>query len=229
MAATLQEVLPVVAQSVQDFEMIVICDRPMTDGALAGYPNLHMLHPNISLGYGPILMSGFQAAQKEYSFILPENCHSAVYALDQMLPLIVTYDAVFGYAVDQSYPWHYRLPIWMFNRLQEFSVQMHVHNLNCAPQLYRTASVKTLSLEAHSSLAYTELLYKLIRQGCLYTEIALPTPTGTFTKHTATNISFDWSVFFELLLYTQKWHDKDFYKQQRNLFDLASEQGKHKR
>jgi glycosyltransferase involved in cell wall biosynthesis len=160
-----------------DYEIIVVDDASTDNsaailtGLLAEMPHLRVVRHEANRGYGGALISGFQAATKDYVFYTDGDGQydpsELVNLAAAMLPGV---DVVNGYKISRQDPW-YRQVIGSF--YQHTTRQMFgfpIRDVDCDFRLLRRYVFDCLQLESSDGAICIELVRKLKDSGFRLTE-----------------------------------------------------------
>lgn len=216
-AATVEQVVRVLAVWVRDFEVIVIDDGSTdhTGSLLASMSRadarVRVVTHERNQGYGATLADGFAAATKELTFFMDSDGQFAIHDLQRFLPLIDTCDAVIGYRQQRRDTWMRKLNVWGWKQVVRLALGVRVRDIDCAFKLLRTSFLQRYPLETRGAMINAELLYKLKRADCSIREVGvrhLPRQGG---RATGANLRVIGRAFRELFLSTRKWRREELY------------------
>jgi len=200
---------------VEDFEIIVINDgsRDNTAGVVKSIatfePRVKLYSHEKNQGYGGALATGFSKATKQYTMYMDADGQFDIRDLNSMLPLLSSYDGVFGYRMNRQDPWIRKLNAWGWNRVVRFVFGLSIKDVDCAFKLFRTEYFQSVKIEARGALLSTEVVYKFIRAGYSYTEVGvkhLPRKAG---KSTGANPAVIFKAFRELAYFAGLWQARE--------------------
>jgi glycosyltransferase involved in cell wall biosynthesis len=165
------------APLVADYEVVVVDDgsRDGTPAILARLqqelaPRLHVVRHAANLGYGAALRDGFEAARGEIVFYTDSDNQFDLRELEDALPFMRDYDALFGFRVDRQDPLLRKLSSAAFNTLASLAFGMSVRDLNCSFKLFRRERIRSLALESDDFFVDTELVARIHRAGWRYVQ-----------------------------------------------------------
>ena len=214
-ATTVHEVIETLSIWMLDFEIIVVDDGSQDDTGvildtmITIYPGLKVIHHPVNQGYGAALVSGFEAASRDFTFFMDSDGQFDIHDLARFLPLIEEYDAVLGYRIDRQDTWMRKVNAWGWKILVGLVFGIHVRDVDCAFKLYPTSFFREYKLETRGAMINTEILYKFTRAGNTYTQLGvrhLPRHGG---RATGAKLSVILRAFRELLVYAFKWHREE--------------------
>jgi len=164
---------------VNDFEILVV-DDGSTDGTAGIVKTITTYESRVKLfchqenqGYGAALSTGFAKATKQYTMYMDSDGQFDIRDLNSMLPLLSSYDGVFGYRVDRQDAWIRKINAWGWNVLVRFVFRLSIKDVDCAFKILRTDYFREVALESRGALLSTEIVYKFIRAGYTYTQAAV--------------------------------------------------------
>ncbi len=210
-AQTVTNAGSVLAQWVQDFEIIVVNDGSVdqTGPVLAALahtePHVKIITHATNRGYGAALVSGFQAATKDLTFFMDADGQFDMHDIRPFFDAIEHYDAVLGYRLDRQDTWVRKLNAWGWHMLVGLLLGVHVRDIDCAFKLYHSDFLQRHQLETRGAMINAEMLYKLKHDGDTFTELPvhhLPRLSG---KATGARLAVILRAFGELFLYACRW------------------------
>ncbi len=214
-ARTVSTILDVLPAWVGDFEVIVVNDgsTDQTEAIVAALAStnarLRLVTHATNQGYGAALVSGFAAATKELTFFMDSDGQFDIYDLRRFFQFIDTYDAVIGYRQDRQDSWVRKLNAWGWRLLVGMVLGVHARDIDCAFKLLHTDFLHQHPLETRGAMINAELLYKLMRSGFTYKELAvhhLPRKAGRATGARPRVIL---RALRELFVYARKWRREE--------------------
>jgi glycosyltransferase involved in cell wall biosynthesis len=210
-ASTIADVLPVLADWTQDFELIVVNDgsADRTGAILASIaqsdPRVRVVTHEVNRGYGAALASGFAASTKDLAFFMDSDGQFDIRDLQKFFPYISGYDAVVGYRENRQDPWMRKLNAWGWKMVVWLVLGVHVRDLDCAFKVYHKDFIHRHRFETQGAMINAEMLYKLQHDGGTIKEIPvrhLPRKGG---RATGANLKVILRAFAELVTYARKW------------------------
>ncbi|WP_376794390.1 glycosyltransferase family 2 protein [Thermogemmatispora sp.] len=135
-------------------------------------PRLIVLHQPAGCAYGQALVRALGLVSKEFVLLTEAQPGLNVDLLKRSFALLSDYDAVLGFRQRQGWQ---RLTALLWRWLLSFTLGLRVRDLYCPFKLYRAEFFRqpTLKLEVQGPLINAEMLYKFVRAGYVYTEIAI--------------------------------------------------------
>jgi putative flippase GtrA len=210
-AQTVSDVLAVLPQWTNNFEIIVVNDGSKDQTAAivmslcAQDMHVRLVSHTINQGYGAALVSGFTAASKELTFFMDSDGQFDIRDLQNFFSFIEEYDAVIGYRINRQDKSIRKLNAWGWKQLVRLMLGVHVRDIDCAFKLLHTDFLHTHPLTTHGAMINAELLYKLKQTGCRYKELGvqhLPRRSG---QATGANPAVIMRALRELFVYASRW------------------------
>lgn len=201
---TIADMLPVLEDWTQDFELIVVNDgsSDQTGAILASIeqsaPRLRVITHEVNRGYGAALASGFAASTKELAFFMDSDGQFDIHDLQKFFPYVDKYDAVIGYRENRQDPWVRKLNAWGWKMVVGLTLGVHVRDLDCAFKVYHADFIRRHTFKTQGAMINAEMLYKLQHDGGMIKEIDvrhLPRKGG---RATGANIKVILRAFIEL-------------------------------
>jgi glycosyltransferase involved in cell wall biosynthesis len=175
------DVFSVLAESVEDYEVIVVNDgsRDATAEVLEELRVRHapylrvVTHPQ-NRGYGGALRSGFAAATKDFVFYTDGDGQYDVRELPLLLNLCgPDTGLVNGYKLERHDPAH---RIWIgaaYNCFARLLFRIRIRDIDCDYRLIRRSLVEKVQLASTSGTICVELVRKLEMTGCPVEEVGV--------------------------------------------------------
>ncbi len=171
----------ILAQYVEDYEVIVVNDGSRDDTALVLValcerygPRLRIVTHADNRGYGGALLSGFAAATKEFVFYTDGDGQYDVGELPKLLAcLAADVGLVNGYKLQRRDPRH---RIWIgiaYNWFARTLFRIRIRDMDCDFRLIRRSLVEQLHLTSTSGTVCVELVRKVELSGCGVAEVGV--------------------------------------------------------
>lgn len=112
-------------------------------------------------GYGEALRSGFNAASKEWIFLMDADGQFDINELDAFVPFSEAYDMIIGYRAYRADPLHRVIFGWGFTLLMNALFGMRFKDIDCAFKLFRRScwlSVQPIASTDHKIFTVEWLL-----------------------------------------------------------------------
>jgi len=170
-----QRLLPLVG----DLEMLLINDGStdatgeLADALATRFPDIHVIHHPVPLGYGAALISGFRTAGKAHILYLDGDGQFDAGDLARCRPLLPGYDLIAGYRLARADPFIRRLSAGLFRFAFRLCYGLPVRDIDCAFKLVRREIVAALPLASSGLLIDAELLIRTKRAGYRIDEIGV--------------------------------------------------------
>jgi glycosyltransferase involved in cell wall biosynthesis len=167
----------VLSRYTDDCEVVVVNDgssdrtAEVLDEMARRESRLRVIHHAVNQGYGGALRTGFQYATKDLVFYTDGDGQYDVEEISRLLPLMTErIDVVNGYKIKRSD--HRRRivlgKIYQFLAWQLFNLP--IRDVDCDFRLMRRNAIQRIHLVSTSGVVCTEMIYKLRRSGCRFTE-----------------------------------------------------------
>ncbi len=164
-----------------DYEVIVVDDgsedgaRQLLKGMKGLFPeHLRLVFHDQNRGYGGALISGFEAATKDWVFYTdgdaqydPAQLKLLVEAMDDDI------DLVQGYKTKRNDPTHRKLIGGTYQHLIRFAFSLKVWDVDCDFRLIRRKTMESFTLTRRSGAICVELMKKLQMAGARFTEVGV--------------------------------------------------------
>ncbi|HLF77782.1 MAG TPA: glycosyltransferase family 2 protein [Dehalococcoidia bacterium] len=161
-----------------DYEIIVIDDASKDNSAAvldvltAEMPRLRVVRHEYNRGYGGALISGFQAATKDYVFYTDGDGQydpsELVNLAAAMLPGV---DVVNGYKISRQDPWYRQVIGSLYQHTTRRMFGFPIRDVDCDFRLFRRYVFDCLQLESSDGAICIELVRKLKDSAFRMTEI----------------------------------------------------------
>lgn len=162
----------------KDYEIIVVSNGS-TDSTvrivreLAKKDKHIMLINDKKLGYGTALRSGFAHSSKELIFYTDADNQFDIEDLDNLFPLLSSYDIVSGYRVKRQDPLMRIFVAWAYNMLIRILFNLKVRDIDASFKLYKKKVFENMILKASTGLIDVEVLIKAKKNGFSIGQIAV--------------------------------------------------------
>jgi len=211
----INKALALLPQFTDDYEVIVVNDGS-SDGTAAVLDELarknsavRVIHHQHNRGYGGALRTGFLSATKDLVFYTDGDGQYDANELAKLIPLMPSLDAdvdvdvVNGYKIKRSDAKRRVVLGAMYKMLARLLFRLPIRDVDCDFRLMRREAIQSIDLVSTSGVVCTEMIYKLYRAGCRFTETPVhhyPRMHGQsqfFTLRRVSKTAFD---FFALWL-----------------------------
>lgn len=179
--AMVDDVLRVLPQLTDDFEIIVVDDGSRDDTAVvtqqlaAQHPELKLVQHEVNKGYGTAVLTGLTHASKELVFFTDADRQFDLSEIEKLLAKIETADLVVGYRAPRRDPFMRRLNgkgwSWLVTLLFGYTAR----DIDCAFKLMRRSVIERLQDEISSGGATfsAEFLVRAKRAGFKIAEVPI--------------------------------------------------------
>ncbi len=172
--------LALLPQFADDYEVIVVNDgssdgtAAVLDGLAQKNPAVRVIHHQRNRGYGGALRTGFLSATKDLVFYTDGDGQYDVNELANLVPLMPSLDAnvdvVNGYKIKRSDAKRRVILGATYKMLARLLFQLPIRDVDCDFRLMRREAIQGIDLVSTSGVVCTEMIYKLHRAGCRFTE-----------------------------------------------------------
>jgi glycosyltransferase involved in cell wall biosynthesis len=176
-AALVRDALEVLPQITDDYEVVVVNDGSadrtgeVLDALARANQRVRVVHHETNRGYGGALRTGFASASKELVFYTDGDGQYDVRELVGLRPLLTEgVDIVNGYKLKRADKWRRRALGAVYNRLTHILFSIPIRDVDCDFRLMRACALRKVALSSTSGSICVELVYKLHRAGCKFTE-----------------------------------------------------------
>lgn len=193
-----------------DFEIIVVNDGSADETAdvlqelLKTHGKMRIVTHETNRGYGAALQSGFLAAKKDLIFYTDGDGQYDVNELALLFEkLDAKTDVVNGYKISRADGKRRKYVGESYNKMAHFFFDLPIRDVDCDFRLIRKSALENVNLSSTSGGICVELVYKLARKGCNFTEIAVnhySRPHGKSQFFTFARIAKTLADFFSLWL-----------------------------
>ncbi|MBP6820321.1 MAG: glycosyltransferase family 2 protein [Acidobacteria bacterium] len=176
-AAMVYKALSLLPQFADDYEVIVVNDGS-SDGTAATLDELarqnshvRVIHHPRNRGYGGALRTGFLSATKDLVFYTDGDGQYDVNELAKLVPLMTEgVDVVNGYKIKRSDAKRRVVLGATYKMLARLLFHLPIRDVDCDFRLMRRQAIQSIDLISTSGVVCTEMVYKLHRAGCRFTE-----------------------------------------------------------
>lgn len=162
-----------------DYEIIILnaCSGDNTgeiaDRLAADNPKIRVIHQTQWAGLGTNYMAGVKAARMDYFVMFPGDNENSWQSLAQAITLAGKADIIISYTTNMEVRQRHRRVIsnafvWLLNHL--FVLKLKYYNGNA---VYPTKLLQGLEVKSRDFAYNAEILIKLIKSGCSYTEFGI--------------------------------------------------------
>lgn len=205
--ADASDVLPALTD---DYEIIVVNDGSTDETAdvlrelTKSNERLRVVSHETNKGYGAALQSGFRAASKDLIFYTDGDGQYDVRELSLLFEKLTDEtDIVNGYKIQRADRKRRKILGESYNRMARFFFRLPIRDVDCDFRLIRKRALDGVNLTSTSGGICVELVYKLKRKGCNFTEIAVnhySRPYGKSQFFTFARVARTLADFFSLWL-----------------------------
>lgn len=177
-AALVQMAEAALRRITDDYEIIVVDDASTDNSAAvlealqAEVPALRVVRHERNRGYGGALISGFQAATKEFVFYTDGD---GQYDPSEVTTLAAAMgpgvDVVNGYKISRQDPWYRQVVGSLYQRATRVLFSLPIRDVDCDFRLLRRSVFVYVDLESHDGAICIELVRKLRDSGLRMTEV----------------------------------------------------------
>ena len=198
----------VLAQHVEDYEVIVVNDGSRDDTADVLLrlrrrfgPRLRIVtHPQ-NRGYGAALRSGFEAATKEFVFYTDGDGQYDVRELPSLLELAwPDTGLVNGYKTERRDPWHRVVIGLLYYKIARLLFRVKLRDIDCDYRLVRRSLIRRSPLRCTSGTVCVELVKKLESSGMRVAEVPVSHFARQYGRSQFFRISSLGATFVQLCL-----------------------------
>ncbi len=172
-------VMSALADYQDEYEVIILnaCSQDQTgrvaDELAAANPRIRVIQQTEWAGLGSNYMAGVRAARMEYFVMFPGDNENSWQSLAQAIALAGKADIIISYTTNTEVrAWHRRVIsnafVWLLNRM--FMLNLRYYNGNA---VYPVKLLQGIEVKSQDFAYNAEILIKLIRSGCSYTEFGI--------------------------------------------------------
>ncbi len=184
-AGMVEKALALLPRYTGDFEVIVVNDgsgdgtEAVLDALARNHPEMRVIHHPKNRGYGGALRTGFVNATKDWVFYTDGDGQYDVNELERLIPLMTEeVDVVNGYKIKRSDGKRRIVLGAIYKFLARMLFGLPIRDVDCDFRLMRRSAIQGIDLVSSSGVVCTEMVYKLRRAGCVFTE----TPVNHFPR-----------------------------------------------
>lgn len=184
-AEMVNKALALLPRFADDYEVIVVNDgsrdntAAILDELARQQPRVRIIHHPRNRGYGGALRTGFASATKDLVFYTDGDGQYDVSELERLMPLMTDgVDVVNGYKIKRSDSKRRVLLGGIYKRLARMLFRLPIRDVDCDFRLMRRQAIQGIDLVSTSGVVCTEMVYKLQRTGCRFTE----TPVNHYSR-----------------------------------------------
>lgn len=170
----------VLTKLTSDYEIIVVNDGSADKTAEVlrelqkKCEKLRIVTHEANRGYGAALQSGFRAAKKDLVFYTDGDGQYDVGELELLFEkLNARIDVVNGYKISRADGKRRKYIGESYNKMAHFFFDLPIRDVDCDFRLIRKSALENINLTSESGGICVELIYKLKRKSCKFTEIAV--------------------------------------------------------
>lgn len=166
--------------AVEDFEVIVVNDGSGDDSLAvlhelaAEFPRLRVVDHQVNRGYGGALISGFEAATKEWVFYTDGD---AQYDAGEIVRCIAAVradtDIVQGYKIGRGDPWHRKVIGRVYHHVVKLLFRLQVRDTDCDFRLIRRTLLEKVSLRSNTGVICVEMMCSFQRAGARFVQVGV--------------------------------------------------------
>jgi glycosyltransferase involved in cell wall biosynthesis len=162
-----------------DYEIIVVNDGSsdrtgrIAECMAAADCHVRVVHHTVNRGYGAAVISGINAASKEYVLLSDGDGQFDPADFSRLAAKVWNYDVVVGRRVRRADPFMRRLNGKAWSILMRLLFGLQITDVDCGFKLFRREMIANLQLEAKGAMITTELMAKLAGRGARITEVGV--------------------------------------------------------
>jgi glycosyltransferase involved in cell wall biosynthesis len=176
-AEMVRQALALLPQLTNDYEVIIVNDgssdrtAAILEELARQHSNVRVIHHAQNRGYGGALRTGFTTATKDWVFYTDGDGQYDVSELAKLVPLLAeSIDVVNGYKIKRSDSKRRVVLGGMYKFLARLIFRLPIRDVDCDFRLMRRSAIQGIELVSTSGVVCTEMVYKLHRSGCRFTE-----------------------------------------------------------
>lgn len=136
------------------------------------YKKLRVIRNRKNLGIGKSLKVLYQAAEKEFLFLLPADNQARATELPKFLRKAKDFDLVCGWAEKTGYPFHRKMLTYFYNLFLRVLLKTGVKNADSI-KLIKSKILEVIDLESNSGFVDAELITKARKHDFNITELPI--------------------------------------------------------
>jgi glycosyltransferase involved in cell wall biosynthesis len=162
-----------------DYEIIVVNDGSsdhtgqIAESMAAADRHVRVVHHEFNRGYGAAVISGINAASKEYVLLSDGDGQFDPVDCRRLVAKLSDFDVVVGRRVRRADPLMRRLNGRAWSILMRLLFGLRISDVDCGFKLFRREVLLNLDLEAEGAMITTELMAKLAGRGARITEVGV--------------------------------------------------------
>lgn len=188
----------------KDFEIIVVDDgsvditHKVVEKLTNEYQNIILKKHDVNRGYGQALKTGFDAANKNYIFLMDSDGQFDISDLDKFLPYIDDSNIVIGYRINRADSKIRKLNELLYHLYLRAIFGIKIKDVDCAFKIFpKNAYLKIRPIQSEGAFFSAELLMKFIREGYTIKEIPVNHYPRKYGNQTGANIKVILKMFVE--------------------------------
>lgn len=167
-------------QAVDDFEIIVVDDGSQ-DGSVAALTALEREVPELrtvlhgrNRGYGAALLSGFDAATKEWIFYTDGDAQYDASEVTRCIEVIRPgVDVAQGFKIGRGDPWYRKVIGRLYHHVVRLAFRLPVRDTDCDFRLMRTELVRGVELTSTSGVICVEMIRRFTDAQAVFVEVGV--------------------------------------------------------
>jgi glycosyltransferase involved in cell wall biosynthesis len=183
-----RDVRRALVDSVDDFEIIVVDDGSADESfdvltALGQeIPELRVIRHESNRGYGGALLSGFDAASREWIFYTDGDAQYDASEITRCIDAVTAdVDVVQGWKMGRGDPWYRKLIGRTYHHVVKFMFRLPVRDTDCDFRLIHSRVMGKVELTSTSGVICVEMMHAFDRVGVRFVEVGVshhPRPYG---------------------------------------------------
>jgi glycosyltransferase involved in cell wall biosynthesis len=179
-ATMVTDVRAALADSVDDFEIIVVDDGSadhsvdVLTALQAEVPELRVVRHETNRGYGGALLSGFAAATRPWVFYTDGDAQYDASEITRCIAAVSPgVDVVQGYKVGRGDPWYRKVIGRAYHHTVKVLFQLHVRDTDCDFRLIRKDLLDRVELSSTSGVICVEMMRGFEQAGATFVEVGV--------------------------------------------------------